>query len=153
MRRFALSCCTAALVGCAPSDDAGTADTASARNVARNPIALSDVAGRWRMRAIGHRGDSLTVYELSAASDTSGWTITFPNRPPIPLRVLAVGGDSIVTEAGPYPSVLQRNVAVRSLRAVNRLEGDRLVGTFVARYDTDAADSVLYGRHEGTRRP
>ena len=152
MRRFALSCCTAALVGCAPSDD-GTADTASARNVARNPIALSDVAGRWQMRAFGHRGDTLTRYELSAGADTSGWTITFPNRPPLPMRVVAVGGDSIVTEAGPYPSVLQRNVAVRSLRAVNRLEGDRLVGTFVARYETDAPDSVLFGRHEGMRRP
>ena len=109
MRRFALACCTTALVACAGSDD--------------------------------------------PAADTAAWTITFRNRPPIPLRIVAIGGDSIVTEAGPYPSVLQQNVAVRSLRAVNRLQGDRLIGTFVARYDTDAADSVLYGSHEGTRRP
>ena len=152
MRRFALACCTATLAACAPSDD-GAADTASARNVARNPIAPADLAGHWQMRAFSPRGDTLTMYQLDAPADTAAWTITFRNRPPIPLRVLAVAGDSIVTEAGPYPSVLQQNVAVRSLRAVNRLEGDRLVGTFVARYDTDAADSVLYGRHEGTRRP
>jgi hypothetical protein len=37
-------------------------------------------------------------------------------------------------------------------RAVSRLQGDLLTGTFMARYATDAADSVLTGRLQGTRK-
>ena len=142
------------LAGCARAADRA-ADAAATEAVVepKNPLRLADVAGRWRMRAMNARGDSLTGYELAATGDTTGWTITFPNRAPLPLRIIAAGGDSIVTEAGPYPSVLRRTIAVRSLRAVNRLEGNRLVGTFVARYETTAPDSVLYGRHEGVRLP
>ena len=149
MRRCTPALCTAVLLACGPGD-ARTADTA-AGVVARQPIALADVAGRWRMLATTTQGDPLTVYELAAGPDSSGWTITFQNRAPLPLRVVAVGGDSIVTEAGPYPSILQQNASVRSLRAVNRLVGDSLVGTFRAVYDTDSPDSVLYGRHAGRR--
>jgi hypothetical protein len=36
---------------------------------------------------------------------------------------------------------------------VYRLEGDRLVGTVVARYETTEADSVLRLASEGTRTP
>ena len=148
-----LLCLTAAAVaGCAQNGDR-TAEAAAAEPtpVAKNPVTLADVAGRWRMKATNARGDSLTVYELNATRDTSGWTITFPNRPPLPLQIVAVGGDSIVTETGPYPSVLRSTVAVRSLRSVNRLEGNRLVGAFVARYETTRPDSVLHGVHSGTR--
>jgi hypothetical protein len=35
--------------------------------------------------------------------------------------------------------------------SVYRLEGDRLLGTVVARYPTGAADSLLVLRSEGTR--
>ena len=65
--------------------------------------------------------------------------------------MLAVAGDSIVTETGPYPSVLRRTIAVRSLRAIHRLEGNEIVGSFTARYETTAPDSVLHGTHVGRR--
>ena len=149
--RSLLCCFVAAFAGFAsPADRANNAPAVES-TPAKNPLALSDVAGRWKMRAENARGDSLTVYELTATSDTTGWTITFPNRPPLPLQIITVAGDSIVTETGPYPSVLRQTVAVRSLRSVNRLEGDMLVGNFVARYETTRADSILYGVHRGTR--
>lgn len=153
MRRFARCLCssTAALLACAgPADrhvDSGAATTAATKT----PLALADVAGRWRVRVNSYRGDSLTVYELNATRDTGGWTITFPNRPPLPLQIVGVAGDSIVTETGPYPSVLRRTVSVRSLRAVHRLEGDEIVGSFTARYETTQPDSVLHGVHLGRR--
>ena len=148
-----LCCCTAALLACAQPAER-TVDTAAgeAAAVAKNPLTLADVSGRWKLLAMNYRGDSLTVYELAATRDTTGWSITFPNRPALPLQIITVGGDSIVTETGPYPSVLRRTVSVRSLRTTYRMEGDQLVGSFVARYETTTEpDSVLHGIQRGTR--
>ena len=62
------------------------------------PIALARVAGRWEMRAIPEAGADTTVthYTLTATTDATGWSFTFRDRPPVPVRVAAVGGDSIV---------------------------------------------------------
>jgi hypothetical protein len=68
------------------------------------------------------------------------------------MRVLEVAGDSIVTESGPYESILRPGVQV-STHAVYRIEGDRLVSTTVARYQTSGADSVAIVHGEGTRAP
>lgn len=135
----------------APSADQRAADSAAPVVAAKTPLRPADVAGRWRVKAMSYRGDSLTTYELVATGDTAGWSITFPNRPALPLQVLAVAGDSIVTETGPYPSVLRRTIAVRSLRGIHRLEGDEIVGSFTARYETTQPDSVLHGTHVGRR--
>lgn len=154
MRWFArcLCSCPAALLACASPGGDRHVDSAAAVAVApKTPLALADLAGRWRVRVNNYRGDSLTTYELNATRDTTGWTITFPNRPALPLQIVRVAGDSIVTETGPYPSVLRRTVAVRSLLAVHRLEGDEIVGSFTARYETTQPDSVLHGVHVGRR--
>jgi hypothetical protein len=115
-------------------------------------MSLGDVAGKWNVRATTGAGDSLVGYQLTATTDTLGWTITFPNRKPIPMRIVAVDGDSVVTEAGPYESVLRKGVQVRT-RNVNRLQDGKLVGTTEARYVTTGADSVLRLRTEGKRAP
>lgn len=118
---------------------------------ARRGISLADMAGRWNVRAMPATGDStLVTYQLVATADTTGWNVTFPNRPPIAARVVAVAGDSIVTEVGPYQSVLRKGVTVWT-RNVSRLHGGNLVGTFTAHYSTSGPDSLFYGRHEGMR--
>lgn len=94
----------------------------------------------------------MVVTELVATADTSGWTMTGPNRKPIPVHVVAVGGDSIVTESGPYESFIRKGVQVRT-RSVNRLQGGKLVGTLEARYATKGGDSVAQRLTEGTREP
>lgn len=159
MRRFTLFCCTAvavAVVGCAKSDDAATTDTAAgvaAATTAPAPISLADVAGRWTVRAVPETGDTTAVVsQLNASADTTGWTMTLPNRPPIATRVVLVSGDSIVTENGPYESVLRKGVQVRT-RSVMRLRDGRLIGNTVARYSTTGPDSVLRLRTEATRTP
>jgi hypothetical protein len=88
--------------------------------------------------------------ELVATADTSGWTLTGPNRKPIPVRVIAVAGDSIVTAAGPFESFIRKGVQVTT-RAVYRLQGDKLVGTTEARYAIGGRDSVAHRPSEGTR--
>jgi len=161
MRRFALlSCCAAiALVGCARSDDAPASDTAagtvaaSTTTTAAQPISLGDIAGRWTVRAVPETGDTTAIIsQLNASADTSGWTMTLPNRPPTATRVVAVAGDSIVTENGPYESVLRKGVQVRT-RSVMRLRGGKLVGYTVAHYSAGGTDSILRLRTEATRTP
>lgn len=117
------------------------------------PIALADVAGKWAVRVTPESGDSTVLnFEMVATGDTSGWMFNFPKRKPVPVRVLAVDGDSIVTEAGPFESMLRKGVQVTS-RTVNRLQDGKLVGATTARYATSGPDSVAQLRFEGTRAP
>jgi hypothetical protein len=158
MRRFAFACCTAILVlGCAKSDDAATADTAAgtvgATATPAPTIALADVAGRWNLRSVPETGDTTPIMsQINATASTSGWTMTLPNRPPVASRVIVVAGDSIVTETGPFESVMRRGVQVTT-RTTMRLRDGRLVGSTRARYSTTGPDSVLLLRVEGTRAP
>jgi hypothetical protein len=111
------------------------------------------VAGRWDVRVMPEMGDSTLVeYELNATDSMDGWTVTFPGRDPIEVRIVAASGDSVVTEMGPYSSALREGVNVRA-SSVFRLEGERLVGTTVARYEVTTADSVVRLRSEGMRIP
>ncbi len=148
MRRLTLICCAVLLVGCAPADEQPAEDMPAA---AAATLSLADLAGTWNVAAMTEAGDSTLVeYQMVATGTTEGWTVTFPNRDPIPARVVAVGGDSAIVEIGPYESALRAGVMVTT-RSVARLVDGRMVGTFVARYQTTSADSVLHGRHEGTR--
>ena len=157
MRCFAILCCCAAvLVGCAKSEDQAAVDTAAATAAPPPPpagIALADVAGKWNVKGMNEAGDStLVTYEMTATADTTGWVINFPNRKPVPVRVVSVAGDSIVTEAGPYESVLRKGVQVTT-HGVFRLQDGKLVGNTIARYNVKTADSVRIVRTEGTRAP
>jgi hypothetical protein len=158
MRRFALCCCVVVLIGCSkskeqPAMDEMAGDAAAPAAPAAAPIALADVAGTWTVRVMPESSDSAVLtFEMVATGDTSGWTFTFPKRKPVPVRILAVDGDSIVTEAGPFESNLRKGVQVTS-RTVNRLQDGKLVGATTARYATSGPDSVTQLRFEGTRAP
>jgi hypothetical protein len=159
MRHLVACCCAAVLVGCAKPEQqqakdttAGAAPTPTAAPTPPPPagISLADVAGKWQMTTMAEKGDSALVkYELVATGDTTGWTFNFPKRKPVPAHV-AVGGDSIVIDAGPYESVLRKGVQVTT-HGVARLQGGKLVGTTVAHYATHGPDSLRNLRFEGTR--
>jgi hypothetical protein len=157
MRLLTLGCSVALLVSCARTEQDTATDTArgTAAPAATPTISLADVAGRWEVVSTPQSGTdtSVTRYTLTATADPTGWTITFPNRPqPIPVRVIAVQGDSIITEAGPFESVRRKGVQVTT-RGVLRIEGGRLVGSTRARYASTGADTVLVLRTDGTRAP
>jgi len=159
MRRLALFCCAALLAACNRSEDRAADDrTAMDTGAAAAPetppasatISLADVAGKWKVRTTDEAGGNAVETELVATADTSGWTLTGPNRKPIPVRVLAVAGDSLVTEAGPFESFIRKGVQVTT-RAVYRLQGEKLVGITEARYSIGGRDSVAHRPSEGTR--
>jgi hypothetical protein len=152
---FLLFCSGAVLAGCARPEDRAErtgeiGDTAAAVAETGATISLANLAGKWRIRSTDERGGTPVEVEMTATADTSGWFITGPNKKKIPVRVVAVSGDSIVTEAGPYESFIRKGVQVQT-RTVNRLQGDKLVGTTEARYSIRGRDSVAMRNTEGTR--
>ena len=160
MRRFAFFCCAVILVACEnadvqPAGDTTAGDTAAMAPAApevRATLSLVDIAGTWRLRTMDEAGGNVVESELTATADTSGWTLTRPSGETVPVRVVAVGGDSVVTEAGPYESALRSGIPVHS-RMVLRLEEGRLVGTTAARYVLNGGDSVAQRPTEGSRVP
>lgn len=153
MSRFALFACAALVVACAKKDNAAASDSsAAAAAPAAATISVTDVAGMWTVRVMPETGDStLMTYDLMATADTTSWMMHMPDGQTVPMRLIAVSGDSIVTQAGPYDSALRKGVKVTT-DGVARLQDGKLVGTFVAHYNVKTADSVMRGRLEGTRR-
>jgi hypothetical protein len=124
--------------------------TASAQAPAqRGGIKLSDLAGTWDVKSMAGPKDSVVVTSVvTSTADGKGWTMKLTNREPIPVRVVAVGGDSVVTEAGPFESVLRPGQMVRT-RTVGHYKGDTMTGTIEARY---ASGDVVRLKTAGTRR-
>lgn len=115
-------------------------------------LSWTDLAGTWSMQAWRDSSSVLlSTYRLTGGAEPRGWTISFPNRVAVPLRV-RIDGDSLIAEAGPYESVVRAGIAVVT-RAVLRLREGRLAGSFMSRYASNMVDSVLTGRTEGERAP
>jgi hypothetical protein len=152
MGRFVFFCCAGMLVACGKSEVKGARDTtamAPATPETRAAIWLADIAGKWRLRTTDEAGGNVVESELTATADTSGWTVTRPNQKTVPVRVVAVRGDSIVTEAA-YESALRKGVPVRA-RMVLRLQDGKLIGTTEARYTLSRGDSVAQRPTQGMR--
>lgn len=158
--RSALACCSFVIAACAKKENAAVdtssvvaSTTASATTTAPAPanINLADVAGKWNMRAVPTSGTDTTPssYVLTATNNTSGWTLTFPGRKPMPVQVVTAG-DSIVISAAPYSSVRRKGLQV-STNGVLRLQNGDLVGPTTAHYRVKTADSVLVLNVTGTR--
>ena len=157
MRSAIVLCSLCFLAGCSKTDNhsgrspsgetgmAGAVDTA-----ATSPTAsLTAVAGTWKTRASSETGATLGTAELKATADTTGWTLTFPKQKPIPLQVVAFGGDSVVT-AAQYPDFKNKNAQIRN-RAVLRFQGEKMEGTLESHILADGSDSLIHARVEGTR--
>jgi hypothetical protein len=142
------------LIGCAQEEPGEDEETMTEDTTAVAPagISLADVAGTWTVNAVSEAGDTVPQFELVATPDPSGWVFHFPDRDPVAIRIVEVTGDSIVTEAGPYESLLRPGTQVWT-HGVWRLEGDRLVGTTTAHFQTSDPDSVVTVRSEATRAP
>ena len=115
------------------------AGAASTQNIKR-----SDVAGAWEIKT-----DSGVASVIRVSANGKKWTLAFAGRKPMALRVLASGGDSIVLQAGRFPSVLRPGQTVTRLREVGHFNGDAVTGTYEAHY---AKGGVLNGTFSGTRK-
>ena len=161
MRSLAVVSIAALLAACVKSETSTPAvDTSAAAMApapapaapAAAPISLQSVAGKYHVTSKGQGGDTTVVtYELNATGDTTGWTITYPNRPVVPVRIISVSGDSIVTETGPFTSVRRAGVPVTT-RTTYRWENGQLVGTTTAHYKVKGPDTVRVFIIEGAKK-
>jgi hypothetical protein len=116
------------------------------------PISLKDVAGKYSVTNKYEGSDSTILsYEINATGDTTGWTLNFPNRKPIPIHIVSVAGDSIVTEAGPFESAIHKGVQVK-VNTVYHSQNGKLVGRTVAHYAVKGPDSMRVIVSEGTKK-
>jgi len=119
----------------------------NAQNPAAAPgggIKRSDVAGTWEVKT-----DSGVASVIRVSANGKKWTLAFAGRKPIALRVIGSGGDSIVFQAGRFPSVLRPGQTVTRMREVGHFSGDAVTGTYEAHY---GSGSVLKGTFSGTRK-
>ena len=153
MRRLILVLSLSALAACAKKEAPAPPPPAPpAAPPAPAPISLGAVAGTWNFKTMPANNDSVLVtYTVVATADTSGWTLTFPNRKPMTLQV-SVSGDSVITASPQYESMLRKGVKVMTNGSLH-LVGDKLVGTTIAHYSVTGPDSVRTLRTEGVRAP
>lgn len=105
----------------------------------------------WSMQALTEAGDSeLVEYEMVATSSMEGWTITFPDRDPVPGHIVEASGDSVVIHVGPYASALRENVQVSTL-TVTRIVDGKMMGYFTPTYQMEGGEEILKGLQQGER--
>ncbi len=130
---------------------AAAATAARAQNPYQEPHATSmpaGIGGTWDGKTMVGPKDSVVVSWTLVIDPGKSWTLTFPNHPAVMGRVLARGGDSVVVEAGPYPSITRPGQMVTT-RTVAHFKGDQMTGTTEARF---AAGDVLHAKVAATRR-
>lgn len=124
--------------------------TAAAAQKQRSGIQLNDVAGVWDASTLMGPTDSVVATTvLTATADGKGWTMTFSDREPVAVRVVSMGGDSVVTETGPYASILRAGQKVTLLRMIAHYTGDNMSGSFTAQYESG---DTITGKVTATRR-
>lgn len=153
MRRLVLLSCAAVLVGCSKQESQPAADTTAAVAAAPAPmLMMTDLVGKWHFSIMPETSDSvLAEYDLTATADPSGWVLMLPGRPAMTPTVM-VSGDSVVTESGPYESILHKGVQVTT-HGVLRMQGGELVGMTTAHYATKSGDSTVMLRTKGSKVP
>ena len=154
--RVALLGSTILLVAACAKKEEPANDTVAAMTPAPTPaptLALADLAGKWQFRSVPLTGKdtSATTWVLNATADTTGWTMTNPDKVTTPLHV-SVAGDSVLVTTPMFSSQRRKGVKVKTETAY-RLQDGKLVGITTAHYAAAGADSVLQLRAEGTRIP
>src|SRR5204862_293613 len=100
--------------------------TAAAAQQSKTGIRLSDIAGVWDSKTLMGPKDSVVATSVQTiAADTKGWTLAFPTGAPVAVRMLSSAGDSIVTEAGPFPSHVRPGQTVTLLHSVSHYKGNQ----------------------------
>jgi len=156
MRRFTVVLAVAALTACQkaekPAAEPAAAPAPAPAPAAPAPINLADVAGKWTVKTMPVGKDTVLVtFTMNATADTNGWTVTFPGRKPMPMKISA-SGDSILSTVGPYESVLRKGATVTTNGSYH-LVGGKLVGNMMAHYNSKGADSLLALRSVGEKTP
>ena len=152
--RVAILSCAVLLVACSkseqkPDTQAAAPAAATAAPQGAPSITAAQLAGSWSGSTMPMTKDSvLTTAGFNITSTNEGWTLVLPNGTH-PMRVIAIGGDSVVYEAGPFPSAVRKGKQVQLVQGVLHLKDNKLTGLTHATYV--GGDTVTY-RMEVTKK-
>jgi predicted lipoprotein len=151
MRRH-LALAVLALAACARTET--PADTTAAAAAPPPPppaITAADLAGTWELKTMPMDKDSVVATsELTATGTMDGWTMKMAGNPqPVPVKVVAIAGDSVVLETGQYNSMLRKGQKV-SIHSISHLQSGQLTGVVHAKWAN--GDTVTL-RTTGTKKP
>jgi hypothetical protein len=141
MRRTIL--CTAAVLACITA-------AAEAQKAASPGSKFANIAGTWDSKTLGPKDSVIATTVLTTTADGKGWTMAFATGDPVALRVVSSAGDSVVTEAGPFPSRVRQGQTVTLLHSVSHYKGNEMWGTSRAAYSS--GDTLTF-KITATRRP
>lgn len=114
-------------------------------------LKLADVAGTWSIESTvktAAGNDTVVTSELVATATRKGWVTNLAGRDPIPTRIVATGGDSVVVATGTFQSVVRAGKKVSTHETLH-FKGDDVWGTIEARY---VGGPVVKGSVKGTRK-
>ena len=137
MRPHLLLISAVVLSACAKTEQAAdtTTPAAAAPTPATPTIALADVAGTWEgnIMPVG-KDTTVATSTLVATATNDGWSMTLSNGEKVPLTVVSVGGDSIVTTSNGFKSAVRKGQDVKSTHSIYRLQNGKLMGITHATY-------------------
>jgi ketosteroid isomerase-like protein len=113
-------------------------------------ITLGDLAGTWEGQIMAMDKDSVvTTATLINTATMDGWSMKLPNGAAPAVKVVTVEGDSVVTTAGPFASVLRKGQQV-STHSIMHMKDGKLVGVIHAKYPNGDTATL---RITATRKP
>jgi hypothetical protein len=151
MRRILALCTVVAVVACAKNEQAADTTAAAAPPPPPPPaLTAADLTGTWDMKTMAMDRDTvLTTGTMTSTGAADGWTMTLgSSKTPIPVRIVSMGGDSVVSETGQFSSALRRGQKV-SIHSIQRLRDGKLTGVVHAKYAN--GDTATF-RIESTKR-
>jgi len=96
-------------------------------------VSWASLKGDWVGKV--YRADKSVISEVTTTfTADQKVSITFLNRPAEQGRVIAMGGDSVVVELGPYKSVTREGHMVTT-RMTSLVKNHMMSGTFHAKFD------------------
>jgi hypothetical protein len=138
-----------ALTAWAQAAPAAPAAPAPAAAPAAQGIKSSDIAGTWTVKTLVGPKDSVVLTSVFTITADGKATMQHPKGDVVPVRLVTIGGDSVVAEAGPFPSALRPGQTVTLLHTVTHYKGDASTGTIEAKY---SSGDVFKAKTVGTRK-
>ena len=109
----------------------------------------ADFTGRWEGTMTFGPHDSLTLRYVLTTNGNGRWTLTLPGHPPIETRVVALAGDSLITQSESVASILGSERFMTQLRAVLHYGGHTLTGSIEVRFPPPSG-AVVRGKTRAT---
>jgi type IV pilus biogenesis protein CpaD/CtpE len=150
MRRPLALCAAVLAVGCAKTEQQADSTPPAAVAAPAPVITLGDLAGTWEGQIMAMDKDSVvTTATLINTATMDGWSMKLPNGAAPAVKVVTVEGDSVVTTAGPFASVLRKGQQV-STHSIMHMKDGKLVGVIHAKYPNGDTATL---RITATRKP